>query len=180
LLQVGHEHGLVTLLDSSGVGLQQGIAGLPDILKINGRELAEIAAMRGEELPTWSAPDHLGDLAAWLSCHLGKWARTAFIVTLGAAGALAVTVDESNEANRKGAAIYVPAPKVPLVSAAGAGDAVAAGVMYARRHGHGWTEALRLGVAAAAAVVMNEGTAVCTAPQVYELLPQVQACVLPI
>jgi 6-phosphofructokinase 2 len=88
------------------------------------------------------------------------------IITLGMHGALAVTGDET---------IYVPAPKVPLVSAAGAGDAVAAGVMFARRQGQPWDAALRLGVAAAAAVVMNEGTAVCTAEQVYELLPQLHS-----
>jgi 1-phosphofructokinase family hexose kinase len=166
LLHIGNAHGLVTLLDSSGAGLRRGIQGLPHILKINGRELAELAASQGEEVPAWSAPDQLGTLAAWLYDHFGRWAQSALIITLGAQGALAVTADE---------AIYVPALSVPLVSAAGAGDAVAAGVMLARREGQSWREALRLGVAAAAAVVMNEGTAVCTAQQVYERLPQVQA-----
>jgi fructose-1-phosphate kinase PfkB-like protein len=163
-LQVGHEHNLVTLLDSSGVGLQQGIAGLPHILKINGRELAEVANHHGESIPAWSAPDALGDLAAWLHTRIGQWAQRALIITLGAQGALAVTADET---------LYSPAPNVLLVSAAGAGDAVAAGVMLARRQGQPWSEALRLGVAAAAAVVMNEGTAVCTAQQIKDLLPQV-------
>ena len=166
LLQVGHEHGLVTLLDSSGVGLQQGIAGLPDILKINGRELSDLAASNGQSLPAWTAPAQLRDLAAWLHERLGTWARQALVITLGAQGALAVTAD---------ATIYVPAPAVPLVSAAGAGDAVAAGLMFARRHGQSWREALRLGVAAAAAVVQNEGTAVCTAQEIHELFPRVQA-----
>ncbi len=165
LLRAGQEAGLVTLLDSSGTGLQHGIRGLPHILKINGRELAELAATQGEKIPAWSAPDQLGTLAAWLNDHLGRWAQTALIITLGAQGALAVTAD---------AAYTVAAPAVPLVSAAGAGDAVAAGVMLARRQGQGWGDALRLGVAAAAAVVMNEGTAVCTAAQVHEMLPQVQ------
>jgi 1-phosphofructokinase family hexose kinase len=167
LLQVGSEHGLVTLLDSSGNGLREGVVGLPDILKINGRELAELAVSQGETIPAWSAPENLGDLAAWLHDHLGRWAQHALIITLGAQGALAVTNDE---------AIHVPAPNVPLVSAAGAGDAVAAGVMLARRQGQTWSEALRLGVAAAAAVVMNEGTAVCTAQQIDDLLPLVKAC----
>lgn len=164
LLQVGHEHGMVTLLDSSGVGLQQGIAGLPHILKINGRELADLASHQGESVPTWSAPDAMGNLAAWLHARIGKWAQSALVITLGAQGALAVTTDET---------LYVPAPQVPLVSAAGAGDAVAAGLMFARRQGKSWSEALQLGVAAAAAVVMNEGTAVCTAQQIEDLLPQV-------
>jgi 6-phosphofructokinase 2 len=170
LLQVARDHRLITLLDSSGTGLQQGIAGLPHILKINGRELAELAASHGENVPAWSAPDHLGDLAVWLHDHLGRWAQSALIITLGAQGALAVTANESRHET-----IYVPAPNVPLVSAAGAGDAVAAGVMLARSHGQSWGEAVRFGVAAAAAVVMNEGTAVCTAQQIHELYPQIQA-----
>lgn len=169
LLQTGHEHGLVTLLDSSGVGLQQGIAALPYILKINGRELAELAASQGKSVPAWSVPDQMHDLASWLHDHLGSWAQSALIITLGAHGALAVTADET---------IYVPAPKVPPVSAAGAGDAVAAGIMFARRHEQPWDAALQLGVAAAAAVVMNEGTAVCTAQEIYELLPQVHSVVM--
>ena len=164
LLQVGQDQGLVTLLDSSGIGLRFGIGGIPHILKINGRELTELASSQGETLPFWSAPDRLSALAAWLHDHLGRWAQSAIIITLGAQGALAVTAEATH---------YVPAPKVPLVSAAGAGDAVAAGVMLARRQGQTWGEALRLGIAAAAAVVMNQGTAVCTAEQVYSVLPQV-------
>lgn len=169
LLQVGREHGLVTLLDSSGIGLMQGISGLPHILKINGRELGELAASMGESVPSWEAPNHLGALAGWLRRHLGRWAQQVLIITLGAQGALAVTADET---------VYAPSPSVPLVSAAGAGDAVAAGVMLGLRRGQSWADALRLGVAAAAAVVTNEGTAVCTAQQVYEQLPRVQATML--
>jgi 1-phosphofructokinase family hexose kinase len=165
LLQAGHSRGLFTLLDSSGVGLLHGIAARPHILKINGRELEELAASQGKRMPAWSAPNQLAILAEWLRGYLGRWAQSALIITLGAAGALAVTTDES---------IYMPAPNVPLVSAAGAGDAVAAGVMMALRQGQRWSDALQLGVAAAAAVVMNEGTAVCTAQQINQLLPQVQ------
>lgn len=164
LLRTGQDHGLVTLLDSSGTGLQQGIAATPHLLKVNARELGELAAAQGEQMPRWNAPDQFGPLATWLRDHLGDWAREALIITLGSQGALAVTADET---------LYAPAPSVPLVSAAGAGDAVAAGVMLARRRGQSWTDALRLGVSAAAAVVMNEGTAVCTAQEIETLLPQV-------
>ena len=165
LLQAGRAQGLITLLDSSGVGLRYGLAGLPHILKINGRELGELCQELDIALPTWHAPDALGELATFLHGRLGQWASDALVVTFGAQGALAVTVDE---------AIYAPAPQVPFVSAAGAGDAVAAGLMLARRRGQSWADALRLGVAAGSSVVMNEGTAVCTAAQVNDLLAQVQ------
>jgi 1-phosphofructokinase family hexose kinase len=163
LLAAGRKHGLVTLLDSSGAGLHGGIAGLPSILKVNGRELAELAAHAGMHLPVWDA--ELRPLAAFMRDRLGQWACDALIVTLGKAGALAVTA---------GGSYYAPAPQVAVVSPAGAGDAVAAGVMLGRRRGDSWAGALRLGVAAAAAVVQNEGTAVCTADQVAAMLPMVE------
>lgn len=166
LMQVGKQQGLVTLLDSSGIGLQHGVVAIPHILKINEREMAELAASQGESCPSVSTPDDVGHLATWLRERLGRWAQDALVITLGALGALAVTEDE---------AVYVSPPSVPLVSAAGAGDAVAAGMMLARHQGQSWADALRLGVAAASAVVMNEGTAVCSASQVYALLPQVTA-----
>lgn len=163
LLAAGRDYGLVTLLDSSGVGLRSGIAGLPAILKVNGRELGELAAQAGAHLPVWDSD--LRPLAAFMRDRLGHWAGDALIVTLGKAGALAVTA---------GGSYHAPAPQVAVVSPAGAGDAVAAGVMVGRRRGDPWGEALRLGVAAAAAVVQNEGTAVCTADQVAAMLPLVE------
>jgi 6-phosphofructokinase 2 len=124
-----------------------------------------LATHAGEAFPPWSTPDALDPLTTWLRGHLHQWARQAIIITLGAGGALLVTEEVAH---------YVPAPSVQVVSAAGAGDAVAAGVMLARWQGQSWADALCLGVAAAAAVVMNEGTAVCTAQDVYTLLPQVR------
>jgi fructose-1-phosphate kinase PfkB-like protein len=161
---------LVTLLDSSGAGLREGIAGQPDILKVNSRELAELAAAENntETYAEGAAlPDlhHLPGLTAYLRDRLGVWATEVLIVTLGRDGALAVTTE---------GAYHAPAPAVPVVSPAGAGDAVSAGMMLARRRGETWPEALRLGMAAAAAVVQNEGTAVCTAAQVNSMLPLVK------
>jgi 1-phosphofructokinase family hexose kinase len=165
LIALGRDLGLVTLLDSSGVGLRAGVAGLPHILKVNGRELAELADAAAPALPNWRAPDRLLPLAQALRARLGIWASDALIITLGAAGAVAVTAEQM---------LYAPAPTVQVVSAAGAGDAVAAGVMLARRRGQSWAAALQLGVAAAAAVVINEGTAVCRAADVQRLLAQVE------
>lgn len=192
LLATGRRYGLLTLLDSSGGGLRHaleaGADSLPDILKINGRELIDLARALDVSVPTWLAPDDLLPLARFLRQQLGVWARQALIITLGAQGALAVTVDppvdrplhalENNHRNNHSnnhrvSALHGAAPAVPLVSPAGAGDAVAAGVMLARERGDDWPVALQLGVAAAAAVVMNEGTAVCTAAQVTDVLPQV-------
>lgn len=162
LLAAGRDHGLVTMLDSSGAGLCGGVAGLPAILKVNARELGELAAQAGAPLPTWDGD--LRPLATFLRDRLGCWARDALVVTLGKSGALAAAVD---------GCYHAPAPQVPVVSPAGAGDAVSAGVMLGLRRGGPWPEALRLGVAAAAAVVQNEGTAVCSAEEVAAMEPLV-------
>ena len=160
--------GLVTLLDSSGESLRQGVAGLPHILKINRHELGFLApgVAGGRE----DAGD-LDRLAERLAGRLGEWASDAVIVTLGERGALAVTADRSGRSRR---CYHAQPPQVPVVNTAGAGDGLSGGVMLARSQGVDWPTALALGTAAAASVVMNEGTAICRREQVEELLPQVR------
>ena len=171
ILAEANRHHLVTLLDSSGVGLSHGIDGLPYILKINGAELAGLSPQirarwqtAGSEPHADGVPGDLHVLAWLLAGSLGAWAQQAIVITLGKRGVLAVTTEGN---------WYAPALIVPVVSPAGAGDAVSAGLMLARRRGQDRPEALALGVAAAAAVVMNPGTAVCTQQEVETLLPQV-------
>jgi fructose-1-phosphate kinase PfkB-like protein len=72
------------------------------------------------------------------------------------------------------ASYVVHPPVVPVVNTAGAGDALDAGLMLARSRGQDWPAALALGSAAAASVVMNEGTAICRREQVEELVTQVR------
>jgi tagatose 6-phosphate kinase len=172
LLRRAHEHNTVTLLDSSGEGLREGLRARPHILKINAAELIELApqamthwqdlAGSAEHLCAHDATPHAVErLADLLAQQVGKWATEAIVVTLGKHGALAVTDTER---------LFAPAPLVPVVSAAGAGDALAAGVMLGRERGEPWSAALALGVATAAAVVMNAGTAECSAAEVDQLL----------
>jgi fructose-1-phosphate kinase PfkB-like protein len=180
---------LVTLLDTSGDALRQGLEGLPHILKINRDELAFLdavsAASRGQSaetsppsgqqvsaMPGGAKPDldalgvdDVEALSHALNQRLGQWCSDALIVTLGGRGALAVTHEGS----------YVVKPlDVPVINTAGAGDALNGGLMLARSQQRGWPAALALGTAAAASVVMNDGTAVCRREQVEEWMPQVQ------
>ena len=104
-------------------------------------------------------------LAKELAGYLGQWARQAIVITLGERGSLAVT--------NEGSWIVRP-PRVPVVNTAGAGDALDGGLMLARSRGQAWPDALALGTAAAASVVMNEGTAICRREEVYELLAHVR------
>ena len=208
LVRAARSCGLATLLDTSGTALRLGVRGLPDVLKINVHELqalsnvawlhnsglsrSRVCAQRGFAIPG-RLPTRIANplralildllslealqepsseakaLREWLSDRLGEWASEAIVITLGRQGALAVTTE---------GAFRVRPPSVPAVNTAGAGDALDAGIMLARSRGAGWPAALALGTAAAASVVMNEGTAICRREQVEEMLSQVRVEVL--
>lgn len=189
VIRYARQRELVTLLDTSGEALRQGVAGLPHILKINQDELAflEAAPAAGRDEPAGTrlpierqvvlapisaeprqgplATDDVEVLSGALSPRLGQWCSDALIVTLGESGALAVTCEGS---------YVVKSLDVPVVNTAGAGDALNGGLMLARSQHESWPAALALGTAAAASVVMNDGTAVCKREQVEEWMPQVQ------
>jgi 1-phosphofructokinase family hexose kinase len=167
LLRHARGLGLFTLLDTSGKALRQGIAGLPHVLKVNLEELAILD--RGHTYDDCSTGDdpqsQVGLLVAHLAPRLGEWAGDALVITLGGQGCVAVT--------REGSYYAVP-PSVAVANTAGAGDALNGGLMLARSQGQDWPSALALGTAAAASVVMNEGTAICQREQVESLLPRVR------
>ncbi len=73
-----------------------------------------------------------------------------------------------------GRAYRIPALKGQVVNAAGAGDAVLAGLAAALDRGQPVEEGLRLGFAAAAAVVLTPGTADCRRADVERFLPQIE------
>lgn len=152
--------GWVTLLDTSGAALCHGVAGRPDVLKINVDELAALdpALSGAAALPP-------AGLARLLEPFYARWVEQALVVTLGVRGALALTGD---------GVYWAQPPTVPVVNTAGAGDALNGGLVLARCRGEAWPAALALGTAAAAAVVTNEGTAICHREQVMALLPQVR------
>lgn len=156
LLERGRDRGLKTLLDTSGQPLRSGVAARPHLLKVNLNEYRDLDP---------GAPDALQPLTARLEARLGEWAAEAIVVTLGERGAVAVTC--------QGTLVAVP-PAIPVTNTAGAGDALGSGLMLARSRGDGWPQALALGTAAAASVVMNEGTGVCRRDQIDTLLTQIE------
>ena len=180
---LGHcrQLGLVTLLDTSGEALRLGVAGLPHILRVNHHEIEALAPgvidrrqlTFGTDLGQGNSglrpPSDALTLVRRLRRRLGHWATDALVVTLGELGAVVVTSEAS---------YYVKPPEVPVVSTAGAGDALNGGLMLALSRGDDWPVALALGTAAAASVVMTAGTAICHWEQVEDLLSQVN--VLPL
>ncbi len=137
------EIGAMLLLDTSGGGLRNVNAGV-FLLKPSLRELRECV---GRELVTEAEQiDAAGEL-------INRGAAESVLVSLGARGALLVTAGRA----------YRFAPvSVPPGSGVGAGDAMVAGVAVGLTRGWALTEAVRLGIATGAAMLLTPGTAPCT------------------
>ena len=163
LLRRARELGLYTLLDTSGRALREGATAPPHVLKANLHEFAALDP--GVDAAQPSTREGERELTVRLCAYRERCGMEVLVLTLGAAGAIAATAE--------GTYLVVP-PAVEVVNTAGAGDALGAGLMLARHRGMAWSSALALGTAAAASVVMNDGTAICHRDQVRALLPQVQ------
>jgi 1-phosphofructokinase len=155
LLEIAREEGTKTLLDAGGEALAWGLKALPTIVKVN---LGELEVMLEKRLP------HLSDIKAAAQDMVAQGVELA-VVTLGQEGALALTKKE---------AYRLWPPQVEVVNTAGSGDAVTAGLLVGLSQGQSLPEALRLAMAAAAAVVTTPGTAECHKEDVEWLLPQVR------
>jgi len=143
------------LLDASGEGLRAALSTGVFLVKPSLGEFQCLTGLRGAE------ESHL-----LLQCTrlIGEGRCEAIVVSLGSAGALMVTARERER--------WV-APTVPVRSTVGAGDAMLAGIALKLDAGASLREAVRFGVAAAAASVMNPGTELCRRDDVDRLLPRV-------
>jgi 1-phosphofructokinase family hexose kinase len=155
LVQEARRRDIPVVFDASGPGLQAGLAGRPTFVKPNRAELEEIT---DQSLPSVEAAYRA---ARDLQMRYGS----SLVVTLGEEGAVAVL---------PGRAYHIPPPRVEVISTAGAGDGVLAGLAAALSRGDPLEEGLRLGFAAAAAVLMTPGTADCHRADVERLLPTIE------
>lgn len=148
LITMAAQAGLPTLLDTSGEALLDGVAAGPAIVKPN---LAELLAAvgRGARRPASGLATPV-ELAADAGMELRSRGAHTVVVTLGAAGMLALTAD--------GAWLAGSTPVIG--NPTGAGDAVAAGLAYGLAHGCPWASSLShaaaLGAAAVAAPVAGQ------------------------
>lgn len=146
---------LPVVFDASGPGLLAGVKGCPTVCKPNRDELQELVGKRIDSL----------DEVYAAARELQERYNTAFVVTLGAEGALAVLPECS---------YFIPPPPVQVVSSAGAGDGVLAGLCAALGRGEPLEAGLRLGFAAAGAVCLTPITADCHREDIERLLPTIQ------
>lgn len=164
LIGMARERGAPTIFDASGPYLSAGLAAQPTFIKPNRHELSTLV---GRSIDTV-------DEAYAAGCEVADRYSTQPVITLDAAGAVAIF---GHGTQRR--AFFVPPIAVPVVSAAGAGDAVLAGLAASIERGQPIEDGLRLGVAAAAAVCMTLATAECNPAEVERLLPQVKLLPLP-
>jgi 6-phosphofructokinase 2 len=154
---VAREMGSRVVLDTSGAPLARAVDQGVHLLKPS---FQEFQALMGEHDLDES---RLADLAAAVVKR--GWCEV-LVLSLGAGGALWVTASERER---------LAAPAVRVKSAVGAGDSMVAGIVLSLARGRSLREAVRYGVAAGAAAVMNPGTALCRREDVERLYPQVMA-----
>jgi 1-phosphofructokinase len=149
------QRGIPVVFDAAEPNLSAGLAASPTFVKPNDEELAAFA-----KRPVNSMQEAY-EIGREIYARYG----TSPILSMGSKGLLAVLPDR---------AYFVPPLKIEVVSAAGAGDAVLAGLAWALDAKQPIEEGLRLGVAAAAAVCLLLGTADCRREDVKRLRPQVE------
>jgi 1-phosphofructokinase family hexose kinase len=143
------------VLDASGPALQAGLSAGPSLVKPNRQEMEELTGRPLDSLQAVYAA----------SLDLQQKYGASFVVTLGGEGALA---------SLPGRAYRIPPLPVKAVSTAGAGDGILAGLAAALSREESFESGLRLGFAAAGAVLLTPATADCRREDVERLIPQVQ------
>jgi 1-phosphofructokinase family hexose kinase len=143
------------IFDAGEPNLSAGLAAGPTFIKPNQDELAGLVGYPVNDMATAYAAGQ----------EILERYGTSPIMTFGGEGALAVL---------PGKAYRIPPLKIEVVSAAGAGDAVLAGLAASIERGQPIEEGLRLGMAAASAVCLMPGTADCRREDVERFLPQVE------
>ncbi|MGO8962913.1 1-phosphofructokinase family hexose kinase [Mycobacterium sp.] len=148
------ERGALLILDTSGAGLRHISSGV-FLLKPSVRELRECVER-----------DLLSESEQLAAAHelVDRGCARFVVVSLGSQGALLATPDGSQR--------FSPVT-VPSGSGVGAGDAMVAGITVGLSRGWRLDKAVRLGLAAGAAMLLTPGTAPCTREDVERLFEMV-------
>jgi len=154
-IELAKAHGIPVIFDAGEPNLSAGLAAGPTYIKPNQDELSGLV---GERVTDMASAYRAGQ-------RILEQYGTAPIMTFGGDGALAVL---------PGRAYRIPPLPIKVVSAAGAGDAVLAGLAASIERAQPIEEGLRWGMAAASAVCLLPGTADCRREDVERFLPQVE------
>ena len=150
-----HAHHVPVIFDSSGPSLLAGVKSRPEIIKPNLAELGELLGY----VPT--SRKEVEVAAKKLHDEYGS----NVIITLGSEGAVAVFGEHS---------YFIHPISIPVVSVAGAGDGVLAGMALAYLRGESFAYGLQHGFALAGAILKTLSTADLEAQDYEELVPQIR------
>lgn len=140
------------VLDSSGAGLREGLAG--GGIHLVKPSAGELSALCGREL----ASD--ADIEREAAAIVGSGRAEAVAVTMGHRGAMLVSGEGT---------LRLPAIPVEVKSAVGAGDSFLAAMVFALAGGKPLAEAFRLGLAAGTAAVETPGADLAQAADIVRL-----------
>ncbi len=129
LIEEAKKMGVRTLLDSNGEALTEGVKALPDVLKINEKELSQILGASDDPL-------HGEALTLTTQKGIGR-----VILTLGERGCAQYLWEQTS---------FCPAPKIDCINAVGSGDCFTAAWLHAQICGFSDDGALMLACAAGA------------------------------
>jgi 6-phosphofructokinase 2 len=144
------------VLDTSGAPLARAVEAGVYLLKPS---LREFRALTGG-----TAEDESALVALAVDAVTRRRWCEVLVLSLGAAGALWMSADGGAR---------LAAPAVPVRSTVGAGDSMVAAIVHALASGRAIGDAVRFGVAAGAAAVLNPGTELCHRADVERLEAQV-------
>lgn len=155
IIRRAREHGIKTILDSSGIYLKESIQARPFLIKPNVREAEELLGR-----PLSSEKDMIEAVNEMV--HMGV---KIAVISLGKDGLIAADEHETIKA--------VP-PPVTAVSTVGAGDSAVGGLAIALEGGETLIRACQLAVAMGTAAVLKPGTTLARRADVERILPLVR------
>jgi 6-phosphofructokinase 2 len=156
LARRARERNVRMVLDTSGAALVSAVEEGVYLLKPS---LREFRALVGDD-----AQDERALVALAVDVVAKRRWCDVLVLSLGAAGAVWVSADGGAR---------LAAPAVPVRSTVGAGDSMVAAIVHALVAGRPIGDAVRSGVAAGAAAVLNPGTELCHRDDVERLEAQV-------
>jgi 1-phosphofructokinase family hexose kinase len=146
LVRLASARGLTSIVDATGPALAAALEAAPDLVTPNLAEAQELLIGRADHQVHAAAPG-LASRATEAAAQLVRRGARAAIVTAGAAGVALARADGER---------WFEAPVVEVRNAVGAGDALVAGLGCALEQGQALEDAVRAGIASAAASVEQE------------------------
>jgi 6-phosphofructokinase 2 len=155
LADTANAKGIKIIVDTSGKALEACASSGVFMLKPN---LEEIQTLSGKKFET---EEGLIDIVQ--SLIQGGMAEV-FVISMGASGAMLVTHDD---------VVKMRPPVVPVKSKVGAGDSMVGGIVWALGNGEDIRTAVRYGIAAGSATVMQAGTQLAQAEDIMKIVKRI-------